>query len=124
MAQAAPKQHPYHPPVVCYAVENLPQVNTELLQRLAEGSHELVREFEIPPRDGRVSWVGFRCKGTRKRIGEAVAVWQRVLLRWATQLAQQNEEVKKCQLSAGRLLITQGQNGCQLQLSACKGLSV
>ena len=58
MAQAAPKQHPYHPPVVCYAVENLPQIDTQLLQRLAEGSHELVREFEIPPRDGRVSGRG------------------------------------------------------------------
>jgi hypothetical protein len=55
MAQANPKSHPYHPPVVCYAVENLPPVDKQLLQRLAETRHQLVREFEIPPRDGRVS---------------------------------------------------------------------
>jgi hypothetical protein len=59
MALAEPRSHPYHPPVVCYAVENLPPVDKQLLQRLAEGKHELIREFEIPPRDGRVRSKGW-----------------------------------------------------------------
>lgn len=44
---------PYHPPMVCYNVDNLPPVDKELLQRLAEGQHELVQELVIPARDGR-----------------------------------------------------------------------
>jgi hypothetical protein len=56
MAQPAGKQrsHPYHPLVVCYAVEHLPPVDTVLLERLADGEHELVQELVIPPRDGLV----------------------------------------------------------------------
>lgn len=49
------REHPYHPPIVCYNVENLPPVNTELLDRLAAGQHELVKELIIPPKDG-LAW--------------------------------------------------------------------
>lgn len=55
MATATAREHPYHPPIVCYNVENLPPVDKDLLDRLASGSHELVQELTIPARDGR--WV-------------------------------------------------------------------
>jgi hypothetical protein len=45
-----PRDHEYHPPIVCYNVDNLPPVNKELLDRLAQNQHELVQELSIPPR--------------------------------------------------------------------------
>ncbi|KAF6265662.1 hypothetical protein COO60DRAFT_1697665 [Scenedesmus sp. NREL 46B-D3] len=50
-----PRDHEYHPPIICYDIDNLPPVNTDLLERLAHNSHELIQELIIPPRDG-LAW--------------------------------------------------------------------
>lgn len=45
-----PRVHEYHKPIVCYNVDNLPPVDKEQLDRLAQHKHELVSELTIPPR--------------------------------------------------------------------------
>lgn len=51
--QAARERSRTTAPIVCYNVDELPKVDKDLLERLASGKHEVVRELTIPPRDGR-----------------------------------------------------------------------
>jgi hypothetical protein len=47
-----PRAHPYHPPIVCYNVENLPSIDKEFYTTLANSTErfELVEELAVPPR--------------------------------------------------------------------------
>eukprot|EP00877_Chromochloris_zofingiensis_P004608 jgi/Chrzof1/14148/Cz08g26240.t1 len=51
----AKRTHPYHAPLVCYNVDNLPSIDQSLYKHLASTTdrHKLVSEFQVPPRDGR-----------------------------------------------------------------------